>query len=235
MTTSQRQASRRRSGETVQTGQRDKVGDNVMMSSNPQGTGPRVVCLSGSLHPESKCERLAIWCASELMQLGAKVSLFVGADLDVPHYRPLPAERAEPVRRILRATAETDGVLLVSPAYHGTVSGVLKNTLDYLNDLAGVPQPFLDGRPVGCVAVATGDQSAATTLATLRIIAHALRGWPTPLGVTAWGRAAELNNGAPLDERLGEELRIMLGQIVTMSTMVSAHRRRRVQQMATTQ
>jgi FMN reductase len=210
----------------------NEVGDSVMISSNPHESDPIVVCLSGSLHPESTSERLAIWCASELTQLGAQVSLFVGADLDVPHYRPWPAERTEPVRRMLQAIKEADGVLLVSPAYHGTVSGVLKNTLDYLNDLGCVSRPFLDGRPVGCVAVATGDQAAASTLATLRIIAHALRGWPTPLGVTAWGRAAEFDNGAPVDERLVGQLRIMIGQVVTMS-MVNAYRRLRLEQVET--
>lgn len=142
---------------------------------------PRVVCLSGSLHPGSRTERLAMWCGSVLTEWGAQVRLFTGADLDVPHYRPLPAERAEPVRRMLAAITEADGVLLVSPTYHGTVSGVLKNALDYFNDLDTAPRPFLDGRPVGCVAVAAGDQGATSTLATLRTITHALRGWPTPL------------------------------------------------------
>jgi NAD(P)H-dependent FMN reductase len=122
-----------------------------------------------------------MWCGSVLTEWGAQVRLFTGADLDVPHYRPLPAERAEPVRRMLAAITEADGVLLVSPTYHGTVSGVLKNALDYFNDLDTAPRPFLDGRPVGCVAVAAGDQGATSTLATLRTITHALRGWPTPL------------------------------------------------------
>ncbi|HEU0088988.1 MAG TPA: NAD(P)H-dependent oxidoreductase [Pseudonocardiaceae bacterium] len=193
---------------------------------------PRVVCLSGSLHLESRTERLAIWCTSTLTELGAQVSLFSGLDLDVPHYRPLPAERAEPVRRMVEAIREADGVLLVSPTYHGTVSGVLKNALDYLNDLDTAPRPFLDGRPVGCVAVAAGEQGAASTLATLRTIAHALRGWPTPLGVTAWGQAAEFVNGKPIDERLVGQLRIMLGQVLTMS-MLNARRRRRAEQVAT--
>lgn len=193
---------------------------------------PRVVCLSGSLQPGSRTERLAVWCASTLTELGAQVSLFAGADLDVPHYRPLPTERVEPVRRMLEAIKDADGVLLVSPTYHGTVSGVLKNALDYVNDLDVAPRPFLDGRPVGCVAVAAGDQGAASTLATLRTITHALRGWPTPLGVTAWGHAVEFSNGAPVDERLVGQLRIMLGQIMAMA-MLNVRRRRRAEQVTT--
>lgn len=194
-------------------------------------TNPHLVCFSGSLHPESRTQQLAVWCAAALTELGAQVSLFAGADLDIPLYRPLPAERAEPVHRMLAAVAEADGVLLVSPTYHGTVSGVLKNALDYVNDLATAPRPFLDGRPVGCVAVAAGDQGAASTLGTLRTIAHALRGWPTPLGVTAWGQATEFRHGTPVDQRLVGQLQIMLGQVVSMS-MLNARRRRRAEQVA---
>ncbi|MBB5134391.1 hypothetical protein HNP84_004123 [Thermocatellispora tengchongensis] len=43
---------------------------------------------------------------------------------------------------------------------------------------------------MGCVAVARGDQGATTTLATLRTVAHALRGWPTPLGIALSGESA---------------------------------------------
>jgi FMN reductase len=193
---------------------------------------PRLVCLSGSLHPESRTERLATWCASALTALGAQVSLFASGDLDIPHYRPLPAERTDSVIRMLKSIKEADGVLLVSPTYHGTVSGVLKNALDYVNDLGSLPQPFLDGRPVGCVAVAAGDQGAVSTLTTLRTVAHALRGWPTPLGVTAWGRATEFVDDSPVDNRLIEQMRIMLGQVLSMS-ILNARRRSRAEQMAT--
>jgi FMN reductase len=185
---------------------------------------------SGSLRPGSRTELSAIWCASALTELGAQVSLFTGADLNVPHYRRLPAERTKPVRRMLAAITEADGVLLVSPTYHGTVSGVLKSALDYINNLNAAPRPFLDGRQVGCVAVAAGDQGAASTLATLRTVAHVLRGWPTPLSVTVWDRVAEF--GSTVDERLAGQLRIMLGQIFTMSQF-NVRQRRRMAQVAT--
>jgi pimeloyl-ACP methyl ester carboxylesterase len=45
------------------------------------------------------------------------------------------------------------------------------------------PRVYFDGVAVGCIACAAGWQAAGHTLATLRSIAHALRGWPTPLGV----------------------------------------------------
>src|SRR3546814_17346914 len=42
---------------------------------------------------------------------------------------------------------------------------------------------YFEGRAVGLIAVAAGWQATGTTLATLRSITHALRGWPTPMAV----------------------------------------------------
>src|SRR3546814_15273220 len=42
---------------------------------------------------------------------------------------------------------------------------------------------YFEGRAVGLIAVAAGWQATGATLATLRSITHALRGWPTPMAV----------------------------------------------------
>ena len=72
-------------------------------------------------------------------------------------------------------------IIVASPAYHGGVSGLVKNALDYVEDLRDAKRPYLDGRAVGCIACAGGWQAAVATLTGLRSISHALRGWPTPL------------------------------------------------------
>jgi NAD(P)H-dependent FMN reductase len=121
--------------------------------------------------------------------------------------------------------AAADGVVLISPTYHGALSGVLKNALDYLNDLAGAGQPYLSGRPIGCVALAQGGQGAASTLATLRIVGHALRGWPTPLGVALAGDEAALSAaGEPAQPRAREQLGTMLAQVLSLAGRNAAAR-----------
>ena len=67
---------------------------------------------------------------------------------------------------------------------HGGPSGLIKNALDHLEELRDDERPYLDGRAIGCIVCAAGWQATATTLASLRSTVHALRGWPTPLGVT---------------------------------------------------
>ena len=74
------------------------------------------------------------------------------------------------------------GSIISSPGYHGSMSGLLKNALDYIEDLRSDARPYLAGRPVGCIVCAAGWQAVGSTLLTTRTIVHALRGWPTPFG-----------------------------------------------------
>ena len=45
------------------------------------------------------------------------------------------------------------------------------------------PRPYFDGRAVGLIVSAAGWQAGGVTLASMRGIVHAMRGWPTPLGI----------------------------------------------------
>ena len=114
--------------------------------------------------------------------LGARTRLLAGTALGLPMYAPGPratGARGLWSRRSARPTASS------SPAPPTTARsvGLVKNALDHAEDLRHADRPYLEGRAVGCIAVAGGSQAGAATLATLRAIGHALRGWPTPLGV----------------------------------------------------
>jgi FMN reductase len=61
---------------------------------------------------------------------------------------------------------------------------MVKNALDYLEETARDARPYLHDMPVGLIVTAYGWQATGSTLAALRSIVHALRGWPTPLGAT---------------------------------------------------
>ncbi|MFF5788474.1 NAD(P)H-dependent oxidoreductase [Streptomyces sp. NPDC012693] len=143
---------------------------------------PRIVVISGSLRPGSTCDRVAAWCADRSAEQGASVRVFTGSEIDFPAYRPGLAGTHAAVAGFLGELRAAHGVILVSPTYHATVSGLLKNALDYVNDIGG-PVPYLEGRAIGTVAVGAAAQGAVSTLATLRTVGHALRGWPTPVGV----------------------------------------------------
>jgi FMN reductase len=145
---------------------------------------------------------------------GARVELFGADALDLPMFKPTASHRGRRVATLINAIRDCDGLVLGSPGYHGGLSGLVKNALDYLEDLHDDPRPYLDGRAVGCISCAHGAQATATTLASLRNIVHALRGWPTPLGVTVSSGSALLTDGALADERLRRRLHILGRQVV---------------------
>lgn len=178
---------------------------------------PHVVVLSGSLALGSRTDRLARWCADECVRRGATISLFPGTALEFPFYRPGLVE-VFAVRDYRAALVRADGVVLLSPTYHGAPSGLLKNAVDYINGTDDEERPYLDGRPVGCVTLASGEQGAVASLATLRAIVHALRGWPTPLGVAlSTMDMSQDADGRPTAAPAARQLHVMLGQVLTLA------------------
>ena len=142
-----------------------------------------IVGIGGSIDPDSQSERALRAVLAAAGRQGASTVSFTGRALDFPPYHS-GAELPLTAREYVEAVRSADAVVIASPGYHGTVSGLVKNALDYLEELRTDTRPYLDGRAVGAVAVARGWQAAAGTLGTLRQVIHALRGWPTPLGLT---------------------------------------------------
>ncbi|AGZ34919.1 NADPH-dependent oxidoreductase [Pseudomonas sp. SWI6] len=146
---------------------------------------PLIVGIGGTTRPGSSTEK-ALRCALErARQLGARTILFGGAELSaLPSFDPQVTERTPAEVALIEAVRAADGVIFATPGYHGGVSGLVKNAIDLLEDLRQDRRVYLDGRAVGCIVTAAGWQGCNTTLGALRSIVHALRGWPTPLGVT---------------------------------------------------
>lgn len=144
----------------------------------------RIVAIGGTVAPGSTTEQTLQVAAAKARGQGAEVTVFGGEYLaGLPHYRSA-AHGSSDGAELVEAVRRADGVLIASPGYHGTISGLVKNALDYLEDLAKDERPYLDGRAVGLIATAYGDQATMSTIQTLRSIVHALRGWPTPMGAT---------------------------------------------------
>jgi FMN reductase len=144
----------------------------------------RIVAIGGTVNSPSSTELALRLAAGAAAAAGADVRVFGGDYLRaLPHYRG-EGYGIEDGAELVEAVRQADGVMICSPGYHGSLSGLVKNALDYLEDLARDERPYLDGRAVGLIATAYGDQATMSTLQTLRSIVHALRGWPTPMGAT---------------------------------------------------
>lgn len=144
----------------------------------------RIVALGGTVNPGSTTEQALRLAAGTAAAAGAEVQVFGGEYLSTLAHYGSGAHQEGDGGELVEAVRAADGVLIAAPGYHGTISGLVKNALDYLEDLSKDSRPYLDGRAVGLIATAYGDQATMSTLITMRAIVHALRGWPTPMGAT---------------------------------------------------
>lgn len=144
---------------------------------------PLIVGIGGTTRPGSTSER-ALQVALRTVEAGGGQTRLLGGDFlaRLPIFNPANNDKTPEQIELAEAVRAADGVIVASPGYHGSISGVIKNALDSLEVLREDARPYLTDRAVGCIITADGWQAAGTTLTTLRSIIHALRGWPTPFG-----------------------------------------------------
>jgi len=175
---------------------------------------PLIVGLGGTTRPDSSSERALVVALAAAQDMGARTELIAATELQLPLYAPERTERTPEAVRLVDALAAADGVVIASPGYHGGPSGLIKNALDYVEDLRDGPRTYLDGVPIGCIACAHGWQATATTLAALRAVVHALRGWPTPFGAAINSAEAGI-----ADDTVAAQLRLVGRQVVELAAL----------------
>lgn len=182
-------------------------------------TLPLIVGLGGTGSATGSTERILRQALNAAEEAGAQTLFFDGKALDMPMYS-YGGARTEPALTLISALRRADGIIIASPGYHGTVSGLIKNALDYVEDMAKDERVYFEGRAVGLIAVAAGWQATGSTLATLRSITHALRGWPTPMAVAINSAQPVFDGeGALIDANVATQLNVLAGQVVEFARM----------------
>ena len=133
---------------------------------------PHVLALVGSLREKSYTRLATAHALRGAEAAGATTELLDLREYDLPPLNPDADEQGDSATVIDRVNA-ADAVILGSPMYHGSYSGVLKNALDY----CGFDE--FEGKTVGLLAV-SGGAFPVTTLEHLRSVCRALNAWVLP-------------------------------------------------------
>ncbi len=177
-------------------------------------SAPFIIGIGGTTRPGSSSEQALQVALAHARKLGAETKLFGGAELQMPMYDPATANENEAARVFIEACRRADGVIMASPCYHGAVSGLVKNALDYTEEMNKDARVYFDGRAIGSIGLGYGWQGPGTVLAQLRAIGHALRGWNVPLGVAVNSAVVKFTAEGCSDENIGKQIEIMAGQVV---------------------
>ena len=159
----------------------------------------KIVGIVGSLRTDSysalaiqqAIERVeSLGASAEILDLREMTLPFCDGGSDYPDYPDVEVLRE-------KVTA-ADGLILATPEYHGSVSGVLKNALDLMSF------EHLSDKVTGLISV-LGGQSNSNALNDLRIIVRWVHGWVIPEQI-AIGQAWQAfdKEGNLKDEKLAQ-------------------------------
>lgn len=185
---------------------------------------PLVVGIGGTIGGVSSTERALRIALDAAEREGFRTRMFGGADMArLPLYDPRATSRTADEEAFVDAVRQASAVIIASPGYHGSISGVVKNALDLLEETAKDARPYLADMPVGLIATAYGWQATGSTIAALRSIVHALRGWPTPFAAAINTQITKFDaEGGASDPAVVEQLGIVGRQVARFAPLAVA-------------
>ncbi|BAZ18081.1 NADPH-dependent FMN reductase [Calothrix sp. NIES-4071] len=159
----------------------------------------KIVGIAGSLRKDSYSQLALEIAAQRLQALGAEVEILDLRLLNLPfcdggdEYAEYPD-----VEKLQNAVKNADGLILATPEYHGSVSGVLKNALDLMSF------DQLSGKVTGLISV-LGGQPNSNALNDLRVIMRWVHAWviPEQIGIGQVWKAFS-PEGKLVDEKLSQ-------------------------------
>lgn len=159
----------------------------------------KIVGITGSLRQDSYSAQALQQIIEMVQAKGAETEILDLRTMNLPfcdggdEYPDYPD-----VKRLRDTVKAADGLILATPEYHGSLSGVMKNALDLMSF------EHLSNKVTGLVSV-LGGQSNSNALNDLRVIVRWVHGWVIPEQV-AIGQAWKAfdKEGKLVDEKLVE-------------------------------
>lgn len=189
--------------------------------------GVRVVGLCGSLRSDGYTRAALNVALAGAARQGAVAQLLDLRDYDLPFCMDGTEPDVSPGVRLLRQSVkEANGIILATPNYHGTLSGVLKNALDLMS------MSEFEGKVVGLVGVSGGRMGGASTLNTLRAIGRTLHAWVIPS--EAWiynADSAFTEDGQIKDPSSEQRLREVGRKVARLTQMLASKEARELLQL----
>lgn len=116
-----------------------------------------ITLIAGSNRKASTSTKLLQYMADRLASKGVAVTFVDLRKLPLPLYSPDSEEQHVNVISFLQSVKDADGIIFGTPEYHGSISGVLKNAIDYLDE-------ELSGKSVLSVSSAGGPMGISSLM-----------------------------------------------------------------------
>ncbi len=144
----------------------------------------KAIIFNGSLErrTESTSGLISAYISAQLEALGIRTDIFTLANSGIPLFDVTLHKTPLAVERMTQMFQGADLHFWLAPLYHGSIPGVMKNCLDWLEVTANTYEPYLTDKTIGLICWADGLQ-AIQGINAMDVIAKSLRAWPLPFSV----------------------------------------------------
>lgn len=168
----------------------------------------KFVGLGGSFRPKSSSSKALAVPLNYLKSRGHDTNLLLLSELKLPGFETCDDLKDYPqsVHNLLNEIRTANGLIFATPVYHGTLSGGMKNALDFFEYLSEDPSSYLTGKVIGLIST-SGGIPGINAINTMDYVSRALHGWVCPTTVAianSWEQFDE--EGRVLDDSLNERL-----------------------------
>jgi FMN reductase len=183
----------------------------------------RVVGICGSLRPNGWTRAALKIALAGAEERGAAAELLNLRDYDLPFCGggDVDAIQGAGVQRLQQKVSEANGIILATPNYHGSLSGVLKNALDLMS------MREFEGKVVGLIGVSGGRMGGAFTLNTLRAIGRTLHAWVIPSEAWVYNADSAFSEDGHIKDPRSEERVHDVGRKIARLTRMLASKEAR--------
>ncbi len=170
----------------------------------------RITGVCGSLNPNGATRKALATALKGADEYKAETTLLELRDLDLVFYGSVPPEEyPSDVLQLRKVLKDSQGIILATPEYHGSLTGALKNMLDLMS-----VEDF-ETKIIGLVGVAGGHIGAINSLNTMKTICRNLHCWVLPQEVSIANSAEMFDaDGTVRDPALEERLLNIGRQVV---------------------
>ncbi len=181
----------------------------------------RITGVCGSLSADGATRKALEIALKGAAEYNAKTALLELRDFDLVFYGSVPQDEYPPdVLQLRQALKDSQGIILATPEYHGSLTGALKNMLDLMTI-----EDF-ETKIIGLVGVAGGDIGAINSLNTMKTICRNLHCWVLPQEVSIANSAQTFDDDGTVKDPAIEERLLNVGrQLVKFASV-----QRKVQQ-----
>ncbi|WP_353102686.1 NAD(P)H-dependent oxidoreductase [Myroides odoratus] len=156
----------------------------------------KALIFNGSLDEESfrTSRRIAQFYADEFIKANLEVEQVHLSDYQIPIFQAKHMETPpQDVTRFIDAFRAADVMIWLTPLYHGGMTGVMKNALDWLELTSRDTPAYLTHKIIGFTCWSAGNQ-AMQGIQALDNVAKALRAWSLPYSIPISNMDLYINN-----------------------------------------